>query len=76
MIERKKDFFKRLLLMAGITVLAFMLLGADYPEHDARPDHTGEIASGICEEISRSSKDSYHAAAAENPLWFLQCVAP
>lgn len=76
MIERKKDFFKRLLLMAGITVLAFMLLGADYPEHDARPDCTGEIASGICEEISRSSKDSYHAAAAENPLWFLQCVAP
>ena len=76
MIERKKDFFKRLLLMAGITVLAFMLLGADYPEHDARPDYTGEIAAGICKEIFRSSKDSYSSAAAENPLWFLQCVAP
>ena len=56
MSERKKDFFKRLLLMAGIAVLAFMLLGADYPEHDARPDYTGEIAAGICEEIFRSSK--------------------
>lgn len=76
MIERKTDFFKRLLLMAGIAVLAFMLLGADYPEHDARPDHTGKIAAGICEEIFRSSKASYSSAAAENPLWFLQCVAP
>ena len=76
MIERKKDFFKRLLLMAGIAVLAFMLLGADYPEHDARPDHTGEVASGICKEIFRSSEESFSSAAAENPLWFLQCVAP
>ena len=76
MSERKRDIFKRFLLMSGIAALSFMLLGADYPEHDARPDCTGEIASGICEEISRSSKDSYHAAAAENPLWFLQCVAP
>lgn len=76
MSERKKDFFKRLLLMAGIAVLAFMLLGADYPEHDARPDHTGEIAAGICEEIFRSSNNSYSSAAAENPLWFLQCVTP
>ena len=55
MSERKKDFFKRLLLMAGIAVLAFMLLGADYPEHDARPDFTGEIAVGICKEFSSDS---------------------
>ena len=75
MIERKTDFLKRLLLMAGIAVCAFMLLGADYPEHDARPDHTGKVAAGICKEVSAASNDSFQAAADANPLWFLQCIA-
>ena len=74
MSERKRDIFKRFLLMAGIAALSFMLLGADYPEHDARPDFTGEIAVGICKEFS-SDSGNFQSAASAKPLWFLQCVA-
>ena len=74
MSERKRDIFKRFLLMSGIAALSFMLLGADYPEHDARPDFTGVTALGICKEFSSDSGD-FQSAAAAKPLWFLQCVA-
>ena len=74
MSERKRDIFKRFLLMSGIAALSVMLLGADYPEHDARPDFTGEIAIGICKEFS-SDSGNFQRAAAARPLWFLQCVS-
>lgn len=74
MSERRKDFFRRFLLMAGIAALAFMLLGADYPEHDLAPDRTGDVAVGICKEFP-ADNSSFQKTAAEKPLWFLQCIA-
>ena len=68
----KTDFFRRLLLTAAIAVLSFLLLGADYPEHDAEPDHCGKIVSGLCEEFSSAEQQTLKDAAKTNAFWLLQ----
>ena len=72
---RQRDLLKRLLLMTGISVLAFMLLGADYPENDVCPDRSGEVASGLFCDFVQEERGAFETAVRNDPLWFLQCVS-
>ena len=64
----------RFLLAGSIALLACLLMGADYPEHELHPDTAAEIARELAGDIPEDLRPGFLAAASQNSIWMLQLM--